>query len=212
MAKVTIIMPVRDRAANTKKLLDELIRQKKDYPDTQILAMENASTEDMSFLDEYSKDDVTVKHYKKAGIFHAYNRALKLATGDYICFIDNDDRIPDYYLRVIHEHVVTGKDWYVWDWYSDDTFADMSGVDLKHPLRLNWAMWGYCFNRKMFDGITFNEKVFVGDDVRVMFQIITEDTEGEYIPETMYYFWFNGNDNSASHIWNRDHEPTGPKE
>ena len=170
--KVSIIIPIRNRVENTKKLLDELTRQQKEFPQTEIICIENGSTEDMSFLNDYDS------------------------------IIDNDDWIPDYYLRVIYNNIDSNKDWYVWKWYSDSTPVTMKGLDIKHPLKLNWAMWGYCMSRKLFDGIVFNESVPAGDDIRVMFQIITEDTDGAFIDEFMYRFKWIGNDDSISHRYN----------
>lgn len=199
--KVSIIIPIWNRVENTKKLLDELTRQQKEFPQTEIICIENGSTENMSFLDDY--DSIILRHEDQAGVYHAYNVAMGLATGDYFCFIDNDDWIPDYYLRVIYNNIDSNKDWYVWKWYSDSTPVTMQGLDLKHPLKLNWAMWGYCMSRKLFDGIVFNESVPAGDDIRVMFQIITEDTDGAFIDEFMYRFKWIGNDDSISHRYNR---------
>lgn len=205
MDKVSIIIPVWNRIENTSKLLDTLIEQKARHPQTEIICIENGSTIDMSFLYKYK--DIILRHEDVAGVYHAYNTAFKIAKGNYICFIDNDDWIPDYYLDVIYNNIRTGKDWYVWKWYSDDTPVTMDGVDLKCPLKLNWAMWGYCISAKLFDGIVFDESVPTGDDVRVMKQIITEETDGAFIDEFMYRFKWAGNDDSISHIYNRTHEP-----
>lgn len=207
--KVSIFIPVHNRAENTKKLLDELVRQQKDYPETEILATENGSTEDMSFLDDY--DTVVVSKLDIAGVYHAQNYMLSIATGDYYCFIDNDDWIPPYYLKVIYEHIESGKDWYVWKWYSDDTPVTMEGLNIKEPLKLNWAMWGYCMHSKLFKDVHFDESKMTGDDVRVMFSIITAETEGEFIDEFMYRFKWMGNDDSVSHIYNQTHAPCCPE-
>lgn len=195
--KLSIIIPVHNRAENTKKLLDELTRQKWDFPQTEIIVVENGSSEDMSFLNEY---DIVLKHCEP-NVSLARNIALDIATGDYIAFIDNDDWIPHYYLEEIYKAMESGKDWYIWQWYSDQTFADMKNLDIKHPLKEQWALWGYLWNRHMFDGVRFDLDD-IGGDAKV-FDIITEDTEGEFIEKPMYYYWFNGNEDSISHRKNR---------
>lgn len=207
--KVSIFIPIHNRVENTKKLLDELTRQQKEYPQTEILATENGSKEDMSFLFDYYT--VVVSKLDQAGVYHAHNHMLKIATGDYYCFIDNDDWIPPYYLKVIYEHIQTKKDWYVWKWYSDDTPVTMEGLDITDPLKLNWAMWGYCMSSKLFKDVHFDETKMTGDDIRVMFSIITKETKGEFIDEFMYRFKWFGNNDSVSHIYNIDHEPCSPE-
>ena len=195
--KLSIIMPVHNRADNTRKLLDELTRQKWDFPQTEIIVAENGSSEDMSFLEAYN---IVLRHCEPS-ISRARNLALDIATGDYIAFIDNDDWIPHYYLEEIYRAIESGKDWYIWQWYSDQTFADMKNLDIKHPLKEQWALWGYLWSRKMFDGVRFDLDDINGD--AKVFDIITEDTEGEFIEKPMYYYWFNGNEDSISHRKNR---------
>ena len=129
--KVSVIIPVHNRADNTRKLLDKLMYCKKNHPQTEIICVENGSDEDMSFLEEY---DIVLRHCEK-GVSRARNLALDIATGDYICFIDNDDWIGGYYLDVIYDAIKSNKDWYIWQWYSDDTFDDMSDLDIKDPLK-----------------------------------------------------------------------------
>ena len=107
---LSIIIPCKDRPENTKKLLDELMRQKKDYP-AEIIVVENNSSEDMSFLNDY---DIVLRHEDIPGDAHARNVGLDLSTGDYICFIDNDDWIAPDYLMTVYESIKSGLDWYVW--------------------------------------------------------------------------------------------------
>lgn len=195
--KVSVIIPVCNQR-NTKKIIEELLRQKEEYPSTEIICVENGSTEDMSFLDAY---DIVLRHTDPPGVSRARNLGLDIAQGDYFCFIDNDDWIPPYYLKVVHERIKSGMDWYIWQWYSDQTFADMKGLDINDPLKQQWALWGYCWNRHMFDGVRFDHKD-IGGDLKV-FDIITKETKGEFIETPMYYYWFNGNDESISHKKNR---------
>lgn len=196
---ISIIMPVCNRAAHTRKLLDKLMYCKQKYPQTEIIVVENGSTEDMSFLEEY---DITLKHCEK-GVSRARNLALDIATGDYICFIDNDDWIPSYYLDVIYDCTKSDKDWYIWQWYSDDTFDDMKDLDLNNPLKHQWALWGYCYRKKLFDNVRFDVNDPYGD--QNINEIITPDTKGELIPLPMYRYRFLHNTDSLTHIWKLTH-------
>ena len=189
---VSVIIPVYNQR-NTKNIIEELLRQKEESPSTEIICVENGSTEDMSFLDAY---DIVLRHCEK-GISRARNLALDIAQGDYFCFIDNDDWIPPYYLKVIHENIKSGMDWYIWQWYSDQTFADMKDLDINDPLKQQWALWGYCWKRTMFDGVRFDLDDSYGDGK--VLDIITDKTKGAFIPVPMYYYWFNGNDESVCH-------------
>lgn len=198
--KVSVIIPVYNRADNTRKLLDKLMYCKKNHPQTEIIVVENGSTEDMSFLEEY---DIVLRHCEK-GVSRARNLALDIATGDYICFIDNDDWIGGYYLDVIYDAIKSNKDWYIWQWYSDDTFDDMSDLDIKDPLKKQVALWGYCFKKSLFNNVRFDLDDPYGD--KKIVDVLRPDTKGELIEIPMYRYRFLGNSGSICHeLWKQTH-------
>lgn len=196
---LSIIIPCKDRAENTKKLLNELCRQKKDYPQTEIIVIENCCTEDMPFLDDY--DIIHIKEDNE-GVSYARNRGLEIFKGNYLCFIDNDDMVAGDYLATIYANLKLKKDWYVWQWMCDDTVVTMDDLDIKHPLKKNWALWGYCFKRELWENVRFPYEKKAGEDL-IIFGIITEQTKGFFIKKVMYRFTWNGNENSLSHRHNR---------
>ena len=198
-SKLTIIIACKDRKENTTKILNELKRQSKEFPQTQIIVIENGSQEDMSFLDNY---DFEIIHEKISGVSHARNIGLDKAKGDYICFIDNDDFIADNYLQVIYENIKTNYDWYCWQWKCDDNLVDMLDLDIKQPLKHNWALWGYAFNKRLFENIRFDENKKVGGDL-IIFDIITKETKGYFIKKCLYYFKWENNEDSLCHLYNK---------
>jgi len=194
--RVSIIIPVHERAEHTKKIIEELIRQKKDFPQTEIICVENGSTEDMSFLKDYP---IVYLECEK-GVSRARNTALDIAKGDYFCFIDNDDWIPPYYLQVVYSHIQSGFDWYVWQWWWDDNLVEMRDFDLTQPLKSQWALWGYCWNRKLFDGVRFDEADPLGD--RKVFDILDKPLRGYFIQVPMYRYSWQDNNDSICHNLN----------
>ena len=193
---ISIIIPVHERAEHTKKIVEELIRQKQDFPETEIICVENGSTEDMSFLKDYP---IVYLECEK-GVSRARNTALDIAKGDYFCFIDNDDWIPTYYLQTIYSNIQSGFDYYVWQWWCDDNLVQMSDFDLTKPLKSQWALWGYCWSRKLFDGVRFDLNDPLGDTK--VFDILDKPLRGYFIQRPMYRYSWQGNDDSICHILN----------
>lgn len=191
--KLSVIIPAKDRSANTKRIIEELLRQ--NQPNTEIIVIENNSTEDMSFLDSYP---IIVRHIKSKGVSGARNLGLDIATGDYICWVDNDDFISNDYLQTIHSYIQSGYDWYVWQWYIDGNHNPLYGLDIKNPLKLTWALWSYCFKRELFENKRFDLDKLTGGDL-LIFDIITPDTKGFYIQKPLYYFRWGNNEDSLSH-------------
>lgn len=200
--RLSIIIPAKDRKENTEKLIKELIFQKtKYYPETEIIIIENNSTEDMSFLDEYKEIKVIHNNNIKTAAA-ARNIGLVEATGQYISFIDNDDFISKDYLHQLYQTMRnTNCDWCIFPWYTDNKLIVLQ-IDMNNPLKSSWSVWSYCFNRRIIKDTKFNFKLNVGEDIEWMYKIITPDTKGAQIYTPLYYFTWEGNNNSLSHLYN----------
>lgn len=199
--KISVIIPCKDRAENTKLILNNLIEQKKQFPQTEIIVVENGSVEDMSFLDDYT-NDIILKREQVAGVANARNVGLDLSTGDYICFVDNDDMVSDDYLATIYPLLDQGYDWLIWQWMVDNIEVTMPELNIRRPLKSNWALWGYCLKRSLFNNIRFDVNKIVNEDM-IIFDMVTEDTKGYFIQKILYKFTWAGNEDSLSHRKNR---------
>lgn len=197
--KISVIVPVKDRPDQTKRLLNELCRQAKAYPQTEIIVIENNSTEDMTFLMSY---DVILISANLNGVNHARNLGLNIASGDYITFCDNDDMVMPNYLDTIYKNIETKYDWYAWQWFSDDRPVLMEDFDVKNPMKSNWALWGYAFSRKIFDDFRFDNDGYAQGDMKIIPQM-QKEWRGCFIKELLYRFTWDGNEDSLSHRHNR---------
>lgn len=88
---VSIIVPVHNSEKYLKGCIDSLLNQ--DYKNIEIIAVENASTDNsLAILKEYG-DKIKTIILKEAGIGLARNIGLKEAKGKYISFVDSDDNV-----------------------------------------------------------------------------------------------------------------------
>ena len=207
---VSVIIPCYNNADNTKKILNKLLHQKHTYyPETEIIVVENGSTEDMSFLDQYNKNDVVVLHETITGVSHARNTGLDRAKGEYIAFIDNDDDIADDYLHCLYKAMRTENskyDFCLIPSYSDgQLIVDYSTIDLTNPVKRIWSVWHYCYNRRIIGDIRFNENLNVAEDIAWLRLVLPEDKiqNGILIEKPIYFYKWANNENSLSHRFNR---------
>lgn len=95
MCKLSIIVPVYNGEKSLPRCLDSIIKQ--DYKDLEIIVVDDGS-KDKSFevMNEYAKKDerIVVIHKENGGVSSTRNKALDLAKGEYIQFIDVDDWLP----------------------------------------------------------------------------------------------------------------------
>ena len=92
--KVSIIIPIYNTSKYLPDCLNSVISQT--YQNLEILLIDDGSTDDSGIIaDDYAKKDKRVKvfHQKNQGQSAARNFGIKKASGDFISFIDSDDKI-----------------------------------------------------------------------------------------------------------------------
>ena len=105
------------------KCVDSIINQT--YQNLEIILVNDGSPDNCgSICEEYALKDQRIKLINKenGGLSDARNFGLDIATGDYICFIDSDDYIDNYYIeKLLYNIIETNSDISVCDfWYIDE--------------------------------------------------------------------------------------------
>ena len=91
---ISIIVPVYKTESYLRKCLDSIINQT--YENLEIILVDDGSPDNCGKIcDEYAASDSRIKvfHQKNAGLSTARNAALKIASGEYVGFVDSDDWI-----------------------------------------------------------------------------------------------------------------------
>ena len=95
MPKISIIVPVYNEEEYVSTCLDSLVKQTLD--DIEIITIDDNSTDNsLNILLDYARKYPNIKVYhneKNIGQGASRNRGLKLATGEYIGFVDSDDYV-----------------------------------------------------------------------------------------------------------------------
>ena len=100
---ISVIIPVYNVKTFLPSLFENLNEQNLTH--TEVLFIDDGSTDGSSDeLDRLAKDtDFIVIHQENSGVAAARNYALDAAQGEYLCFIDPDDRISLDYLHVLKQ-------------------------------------------------------------------------------------------------------------
>ncbi len=91
---ITVIIPVYNREKHLDKCINSVLDQ--DNVNTEIILVDDGSTDrSPEICDNYAKkyDNIVVIHSDNHGVSHARNLALDQTTGDYLTFLDSDDRL-----------------------------------------------------------------------------------------------------------------------
>lgn len=121
LPKISIIIPTRNRAKYLKRALDKILES--DYPNLEIIVIDGASTDGtVQLLKTYGNRITKWVSEPDGGEYFAVNKGLKLATGEIIKFMSDDDvLLPQslgiagrYFLEHPEVDVVFGQQkWYV---------------------------------------------------------------------------------------------------
>lgn len=107
---LSIIIPCYNVATYLRETLDSVLVQT--CQDWECICVDDGSTDGTgNILDEYGKKDgrFRVVHKVNAGVSAARNDAMKLAQGDYVCFLDGDDVWEPDWLMKVKEATQDGK-------------------------------------------------------------------------------------------------------
>lgn len=88
---VSIIVPVHNSSKYIKSCLDSIINQT--YKKIEIIVIENGSTDNSLEILKSYKDKIKLEVLKAAGLSKARNKGLELSRGEFIAFVDSDDRV-----------------------------------------------------------------------------------------------------------------------
>ena len=176
---ISVIVPVYNVAAYLPECLDSILKQ--DYENLEILVIDDGSTDGSSEIcDKYAACDprISVIHQKNGGAANAKNAGLRIATGEYLSFVDSDDYLePGAYSHMVGLLRETGAD--VVQCSFRDVFRDGSKEGPKKENRTysaeqylegytrDWTcglLWDKLYRRSAFGDVFFEEGHRIDDE------------------------------------------------
>lgn len=211
--KVSIIVPI----FNTEKFLSKCITSiiSQSLEEIEIICVDDGSEDNsLSIIQEYAKTDkrikiITQKNQKQGA---ARNRGLKVATGEYVGFVDSDDYIQEDFFEKLYN---TAKN------YNADIVCasiirkrknsqkfrleytkTLVAEDIDEKLKVctsiggdyNWNVWNKIYNRKFLlsHNIYFEENVYF-EDVNFTIKALHLSNFIVTVPNTFYYYYARAN-------------------
>ena len=108
--EITIIVPIFNRAEYLPGLFKCL--RKQIFREYECILVDDGSWDESGELcDKFCEMDerFRVLHIDNAGVSHARNLGLSEAKGEYVVFVDSDDKIPDNYLTCLYKKITENK-------------------------------------------------------------------------------------------------------
>ena len=186
--KLSIIIPYYNGGQYTEELLERLEPQI--TSEVEIILVDDGSQ--IPFKTDHKW--VKVIRKKNGGCASARNRGLKVATGDYISFIDADDMVPVYFVEKLLKKAEGGYDVIDFSWKSLTSQGNQHNYILTSDNdRLpNPSVCTRAFKRAYIGDVRFNEKKDSTEDEdfsrRLGYILKDADIKHGSIPDYMYFY------------------------
>lgn len=214
MEKVSLIVPVYNIEKYLERCANSILEQ--DYDNLEIILVNDGSLDNsLKICKKYEQKDsrIIVIDKKNGGVSSARNEGLKIATGDYIGFIDSDDWIDKNTISTLMN--VLKKENYdilICTSYNNDIpYSDKEIVrtldleeTVKHCLKLEnpVLMAGVC--NKIFKANLLKEEFFdvdlsIGEDMFFLIKILLKSKKIGYVEKSLYHYFYR--EDSVTHVF-----------
>lgn len=217
MPAISIIIPVYNKRKYLSTMLDSVLQQS--FSDFELITVDDGSTDDSGeILDSYALEDQRIKvhHIENGGVSHARNVGIDSAQGEYITFIDSDDKIADDYLENLYRCITENDVDLV---VSGLVKTDKSGNILKYVYapykgkksikeiteefavtQSDTGIYGTCvakiFQRELIKNIRFDESLKLAEDFDFYLRIYSV-IETIYFDDQCLYYYLQSAENST---------------
>lgn len=215
---LSIIIPVYNKELYLKRCIDSIINQT--YKELDIVIINDGSTDNsLEILKEYENKDNRIKLINKqnGGVASARNAGIKSATGNYITFIDADDKIDSNMMKSMFEilkstNVQVVKCWYVEEYANEQKYVSMElkenqveissrdgFIETIYPMLINTYRLNSCcgvlidVNVIKENNISFDESIATGEDFLFICNIITHIERITLINNPYYHYFMTEN-------------------
>ena len=120
---ISVIIPIYNVSRYLPQCMKSVLSQS--YQDLEIILVDDGSTDDCpKMCDNYKEQDARVRviHKKNGGLSDARNAGMKIATGEWTCFVDSDDWLDQEAIMKLYQfaienrcEVVQGNIYYAYD-------------------------------------------------------------------------------------------------
>lgn len=189
--RVTVIIPHYNTSYQLSVLVNKLQKQVKAYPETEVIIIDDGSTENMHWL---KTTGFRIFFQENKGVSAARNLGLDKATGKYIAFVDSDDDIESSYLHTIYQTMRhTNCDYAIYPFYFGNRVSKN-----RDELIGNYAVWSYSFTSDCIGKERFNENMKYDEDRDFLERVITPQKKRYESDKAIYHYLWDSNQNSLS--------------
>ena len=200
---ISVIMPVFNTKQYLKKAIESVLQQT--YQDWELILVDDGSFDGSeNMCDDYAEKDCRIRviHQENRGLSGARNTGMRLASGEFLQFLDSDDWLYPDTLEAAHDSIVaSGSDMVIFDaQYESDNFSwheksiipdgvynsEVILEKLAKPSIPPYAWNKFC-RRSLYEGISFPEREN-WEDVATTFYPVSRAKKITVLGKPLYHY------------------------
>ncbi len=201
MALVSIIVPVYNAENYIERCIHSIINQT--YKKYELILVNDGSTDHS--LEKIRKYNAIIINKKNGGVSSARNEGLKIATGDYIMFVDSDDWLDPHCLEQIikndadiirynavyeyasGESEMIAEDFDDYHYINKKDFSKDVYPKMLTGIKMN-SVWRNLYRRKVIENLYFDEDMLTAEDLIFNIDAYTKANSFLYINKPFYHY------------------------
>lgn len=203
--KISIIIPVYNVELYIRKCIKSILNQT--YTNIEVILIDDGSPDNCGKIcDAFAREDNRIKviHQKNAGVCAARNAGLKIATGDYIGFVDPDDWVaPDMYEYLLNNLKKYDSDISCCRYYrvipKERIYSFTDGntyvynrkeaiEELVNYFTIRAVFWNKLFKKEMFENIEFPVGM-IYEGTYLVHKVFEKADKIVFLPDPKYYYY-----------------------
>jgi len=204
MPKISIIIPVYKVEEYLPACLDSLLAQT--FTDWEAICVNDGSPDNCgTILAEYAQKDNRIKviSQENQGVSVARNKAMEVAQGEYISFLDSDDELAPTFLQKMYQAIT--------DTNSDMVWCDFQQGEVKQPWQeqnadikiytnafdkfieekpnMGAVIWNKLYKKELLEKFQFKTEISQGgEDILYLYQAVYYAKSITHIHNELYFY------------------------
>ncbi len=204
--KITVVVPVYNIEDFLPECVDSILQQS--YQNLEIILVNDGSTDgSLKICEEYAKKDARIKliDQENGGLSDARNTAIKVATGEYITFVDSDDYIDPDMISLLYTRLIeTDADLVSCQFMPVDEESNPLPIDAQYAAftvtgkkncmkeffldtGIKTCAWGKLHRTELFKDFLYPKDKY-HEDVFTTYRIVDLCERITVCPEPLYYY------------------------
>lgn len=209
---VSVVVPIYKVERDLRSCIDSIINQT--YQNLEIILVDDGSPDCCGeIIDEYALIDKRVKtiHKENGGLSDARNKGMEYVTGEYITFVDSDDKLELHFterlMKLMYSHhaevAVCKNSVFTYDNCKISQNREkkvetklLSGIDacsnMLYQKDFDVSAWGKIYSISLFNNVKY-PKGLIHEDIPTTYKVIAKAENVVYTSEELYCYQIREN-------------------